>query len=231
MFGYERSEVIGRNLRTLMPHGEAERHDAYIANYLETGVGKVIGVGREMEGRRKNGAQFPIDLSIVEAAVEDHLMFVGFVHDLTEQRRIDSRIDHLAAQRLSAIGGMAGALAHEINQPLAAIGVYLETARRMLQKSADPRGTSVENAIGRALTQVERMGDIIGHLRDFVGHGEADKTSEPACVDPRGRGRGDGRRQEAHRCAGAGPVRQARRGGDGSGADRPGSVQSRPERA
>ena len=176
MFGYERSEVIGRNLRTLMPHGEAERHDAYIANYLETGVGKVIGVGREMEGRHKNGAQFPIDLSIVEAAVEDHLMFVGFVHDLTEQRRIGSRIDHLAAQRLSAIGGMAGALAHEINQPLAAIGVYLETARRMLQKSADPRGTSVENAIGRALTQVERMGDIIGHLRDFVGHGEADKT-------------------------------------------------------
>jgi PAS domain S-box-containing protein len=176
MFGYERNEVVGRNLRMLMPQADAEHHDRYIANYLETGIGKVIGIGREAEGRRKDGTQFPVDLAIVEAAVEDDLIFVGFVRDLSERRLIDSRIDQLAAQRLTAIGGMAGAMAHEINQPLAAIGVYLETARRMLVKSQDQQLASVEVPITRALAQVERMGDIIGHLRDFVGHGEADKT-------------------------------------------------------
>ncbi len=178
MFGYERNEAIGCKVSMLMPLVDAERHDGYISNYLETGVSKVIGVGREMEGRSKDGFEFPIELAIVEAAVENDLMFVGFVRDLSERRRIDSLIDQLAAQRLTAIGGMAGALAHELNQPLAAIGVYLETARRMLLKPADQRPASVEEAIARALTQVERMGDIIGHLRDFVGHGEADKTHQ-----------------------------------------------------
>ena len=176
MFGYGRNEAIGCKVGLLMPQGDAERHDGYISNYLETGVAKIIGIGREMEGRRKDGSEFPIDLAIVEAAVENNLMFVGFVRDLSERRRINSRLDQLAEQRLTAIGGMAGAMAHELNQPLAAIGVYLETARRMLLKPADQRPASVEDAIARALAQVERMGDIIGHLRDFVGHGEADKT-------------------------------------------------------
>ncbi len=176
MFGYDRDEVIGRNVRMLMPPRHAERHDGYIANYLETGVARIIGTGRESEGRRNDGTLFPIELSINEAAVYNDLMFVGFVRDLSERRRIESRIDQLAAQRLTAIGGMAGALAHELNQPLAAMGVYLETARRMLQKPPHLRAAPVEDAIARAVAQVARMGDILRHLRDFVGRGEPDKT-------------------------------------------------------
>lgn len=84
----------------------------------------------------------------------------------------------MTAQRLTAIGGMAGALAHELNQPLAAIGVYLETAERMLAKTTEGPSTPVEEAIARASAQVVRMGDIIGHLRAFVGHGEPDKTHQ-----------------------------------------------------
>jgi PAS domain S-box-containing protein len=178
MFGYEREEVIGRNVRMLMPDEDARRHDGYIANYLRTGVGKIIGIGREAEGRRKDGGFFPIDLSVVEAAVHNELMFVGFVRDLSERRRIESRIDQLAAQRLSAIGGMAGALAHELNQPLAAASVYLETARRLLQRPADQRPASADDAIGRAADQITRMGAIIRHLREFVAHGEPDKTHQ-----------------------------------------------------
>jgi len=176
MFGYERDEVVGRNLRMLMPEGDARRHDDYIANYLRTGLGKIIGVGRETEGRRKDGSFFPIDLAVVEAAVYDELIFVGFVRDLSERRRIETRIDQLAAQRLTAIGGMAGALAHELNQPLAAVGVYLETARRMLLRPPDGRSGSVADALERAGDQVARMGGIIRHLREFVAHGEPDKT-------------------------------------------------------
>ena len=176
MFGYDRDEVIGRNVGLLMPEADARQHDSYLASYLKTGVGGIIGLGREVDARRKDGTIFPIDLTINEAAVHDDLIFVGFVRDLSERRRIQSRIDQLAAQRMTAIGGMAGALAHELNQPLAAIGAYLETAQRMLARSAEGRSAPVEDAVARASAQVERMGDIIGHLRAFVGHGEPDKT-------------------------------------------------------
>ncbi len=178
MFGYERDEVVGRNIRMLMPDRSARQHDDYIANYLRTGVAKIIGVGLETEGRRKDGSVFPMDLAIVEAAIQNELLFVGFVRDLSERRRIEMRIDQLAAQRLTAIGGMAGALAHELNQPLAAIGVYLETARRMLGRLPGQRPATLSDALDRAGEQVARMGGIIRHLRQFAAHGEPDKTYE-----------------------------------------------------
>ncbi len=176
MFGYGRDEVIGREVGLLMPEPDARQHESYLASYLKTGVGKIIGSGREVDARRKDGTTFPIDLTINEAAVHNDLIFVGFVRDLSERRWIESRVDQLAAQRMTAIGGMAGALAHELNQPLAAIGAYLETAQRMLAKTAEGRFAPIEDVVARASAQVQRMGDIIGHLRAFVGHGEPDKT-------------------------------------------------------
>jgi PAS domain S-box-containing protein len=229
MFGCDRDEVIGRNVRMLMPPRHAERHDGYIANYLETGVARIIGTGRESKGRRKDGTLFPIELAINEAAVYNDLMFVGFVRDLSERRRIESRIDQLAAPRLTAIGGMTGALAHELNQPLAAMGVYLETARRMLQKPPHLRAAPVEDAIARAVAQVARMGDIIRHLRDFVGRGEPDKTFQS--LHRKGRGRVVFRRQGARSGAGARSFRRARHCRDGPRPDRPGPVQSASQRA
>ncbi len=177
MFGYQRAEMVGRNVRLLMPTGDARRHDEYLANYLRTGVGRIIGTGRETEGQRKDGRTFPIDLAIVEAFVDGEPIFVGFVRDLSERRNFEMRMDRLAAQRLTAIGGMAGALSHELNQPLAAAAVYLATARRMLSRAPDdiPR---VDDALMRAERQVERMGEMIRRLRGFVAHGEADKTHQ-----------------------------------------------------
>ncbi len=178
MFGYGRGEVVGRNVSMLMPQEDARRHHEYLANYLRTGDGKIIDVGRETEGRRKDGSVFPVDLAIVEAVVYDELIFIGFVRDLSERRNFEIRMDQLAAQRLTAIGGMAGALAHELNQPLAAAGVYLATAQRMLSRAPDERLAPVEDALERAGDQVARMGDMIRRLRGFVAHGEADKTHQ-----------------------------------------------------
>jgi two-component system, LuxR family, sensor kinase FixL len=178
MFGYGRGEVVGRNVSMLMPQEDARRHHEYLANYLRTGDGKIIGVGRETEGRRKDGSVFPIDLAIVEAVVCDELIFIGFVRDVSERRNFEIRMDQLAAQRLTAIGRMAGALAHELNQPLAAAGVYLATAQRMLSRAPDERLAPVEDALDRDGHQVARMGDMIRRLRGFVAHGEADKTHQ-----------------------------------------------------
>ena len=100
-------------------------------------------------------------------------MFVGFVRDLSERRRIDSRLDQLAEQRLTAIGGMAGAMAHELNQPLAAIGVYLETARRMLLKPADQRPASVEDGSPAPWRRSSGWATSSAISENFVGHGEA----------------------------------------------------------
>jgi two-component system, LuxR family, sensor kinase FixL len=175
IFGYERGEMVGRNVSMLMPPGDARRHDGYLADYLRTGVAKIIGVGRETEGRRKDGKTFPIDLAIVEAVVDGDLIFVGFVRDLSERRSFEMRMDQLSAQRLTAIGGMAGALSHELNQPLAAVAVYVATAQRMLSRAPDDRLAPVEDALKRAGQQVDRMGDMIRRLRGFVAHGEADK--------------------------------------------------------
>ena len=176
MFGYERDEAIGRNVGVLMPKNPAGLQDAGVGNAPGTGAAEALEIGREAEGRRKDGELFPIEVAITEAAVYNDVMLVAFVRDLSERRRIESRIDQLAAQRLTAIGGMAGALAHELNQPLAATGVYLETARRILAKPGETQPAPVEDAIARASAQVFRMGEIIAHLKTFVGHGEADKT-------------------------------------------------------
>ena len=176
IFGYERHEMVGSNVRMLMPSADARRHDGHIADYLRTGEGKIIGVGRETEGLRKDGKTFPIDLAIVEAVVDGELIFVGFVRDLSERRNFEMRMDQLSEQRLTAIGGMAGALSHELNQPLAAAAVYLATARRMLGRDPDDRLAPIADALSRAGEQVERMGDMIRRLRAFVAHGEADKS-------------------------------------------------------
>ncbi len=100
------------------------------------------------------------------------------MRDLSERRNFEMRMDQLSAQRLTAIGGMAGALSHELNQPLAAAAVYLATARRMLGRAPDDRLAPVEDALRRAGEQVDRMGDMIRRLRAFVAHGEADKSHQ-----------------------------------------------------
>ena len=177
MFGYQRGEVAGRNVSILMPESDARRHGEYIANYLRTVVGKIIGIGRETEGRRKDGNVFPIDLALVEAVVYDELFFIGFVRDLSERCNFEIRMDQLAVQRLTAIGGMAGALVHELNQPLAAAGVYLATARSILSRAPDELAPA-EAALERAGDQVASVSDMIRRLRGFVAHGEADKTHQ-----------------------------------------------------
>ena len=82
-FGYPADEVIGRNVRLLMPEPDHGQHDQYLRNYLETGEAKIIGIGREVVGRRKDGRQFPMDLAVTEMAVGGRRMFVGVCRDVT----------------------------------------------------------------------------------------------------------------------------------------------------
>ena len=182
-FGYTEHEAIGQNVSILMPNPDRSRHDAYLARYQSTGERHIIGIGRIVTGQRKDGTTFPMHLSVGEMQSGGAPYFTGFVRDLTEQQQTQVRLQELQSElvhvsRLSAMGEMASALAHELNQPLAAISNYMKGSRRLLADSTDPNISKIEGALDRAAEQAIRAGQIIRRLRDFVARGESEKRVE-----------------------------------------------------
>ena len=183
MFGYVERETIGRNVSVLMPEPDRTRHDSYLSRYRTTGERRIIDIGRIVTGRRADGATFPMHLSVGEMNSGGQRYFTGFVRDLTEQQRTQASLLQLQSElvhvsRLSAMGEMASALAHELNQPLAAISNYMKGSRRLLASSPDPRAATIEAALDKAAEQAIRAGQIIRRLRDFVLRGESERRVE-----------------------------------------------------
>jgi two-component system sensor kinase FixL len=167
----------------LMPNPDRTRHDGYLARYRSTGERHIIGIGRIVTGQRKDGTTFPMHLSIGEMQSGGVPYFTGFVRDLTEHQQTQARLQELQSElvhvsRLSAMGEMASTLAHELNQPLAAISNYMKGSRRLLTASSDPNRAKIENALDRAAEQAIRAGQIIRRLRDFVARGETERRIE-----------------------------------------------------
>jgi two-component system sensor kinase FixL len=182
-FGYAAGEAIGQNVSILMPEPDRTHHDAYLERYRVTGDRRIIGIGRIVTGKRKDGTTFPIHLSVGEMRSGGETFFTGFVRDLTEQQQTQARLQELQSElvhisRLTAMGEMASALAHELNQPLAAISNYMKGSRRLLSASSDPNREKIESAMDRAAEQAMRAGQIIRRLRDFVARGESEKRVE-----------------------------------------------------
>jgi two-component system sensor kinase FixL len=183
LFGYPEREAIGKNVSQLMPMPDRARHDGYLTRYRSTGERHIIGIGRIVTGMRRDGTTFPMHLSIGEMQSGGVPYFTGFVRDLTEHQHTQARLQELQSElvhisRLSAMGEMASALAHELNQPLAAISNYMKGSRRLLADSTDPNAAKIESAMDRAAEQAHRAGQIIRRLRDFVSRGESEKRVE-----------------------------------------------------
>ena len=183
LFGYTAAEVVGLNVKILMPSPYRESHDGYIGRYLRTGERRIIGIGRVVVGERKDGSTFPMELAVGEMRVGDARFFTGFIRDLTERQETEARVQELQAElvhmsRLTAMGEMASALAHELNQPLSAIANYMKGSRRLLADSRDDNVAVVRDAMDKAAEQALRAGDIIRRLRDFVARGESDRRVE-----------------------------------------------------
>jgi two-component system, LuxR family, sensor kinase FixL len=183
MFGYAASEVCGRNVGMLMPAPHADRHDSYIERYLTTGERRVIGLARVLSGRRKDGSEFPAELAIGELHWDGRRMFTGFLRDLTERQQTQHRLQELQAElthvsRLTEMGQMASALAHEVNQPLSAATNYLEAGRRLLARGGGPATERVHGIFNAAAGQVERAADLVRRLREFGRKGESERRPE-----------------------------------------------------
>jgi two-component system sensor kinase FixL len=183
LFGYGASEVIGKNVKMLMPPPYREAHDGYLKRYLRTGERRIIGMGRVVVGERRDGSTFPMELSVGEMNANNRRFFTGFIRDLTERQKTEARLQELQSElvhisRLTALGEMASALAHELNQPLSAIANYMKGSRRLLEKRADEESVMVREAMDKAAEQSLRAGQIIRRLRDFVSRGESERRVE-----------------------------------------------------
>jgi two-component system, LuxR family, sensor kinase FixL len=171
MFGYDAQEIIGIAAERLFdfPAGMELRPTS-------AAKAKPATERREIEGRRKGGASFPAELTLATTTLERKRLIVFFVKDLTEQRQIQRQMEELHRNRLDLMGGLAAALAHEINQPIAANATYLRVARRMLEKSPQSGSVEVLEVIDKATSQALRAGRIVMRLKALVRRGEPDKT-------------------------------------------------------
>lgn len=183
LFGYTAAEVLGKNVKIMMPSPYREGHDGYLERYLRTGERRIIGIGRVVVGERRDGSTFPMELAVGEMKSSNQRFFTGFIRDLSESQKTEARLQELQSElvhisRLTAMGEMASTLAHELNQPLSAIANYTKGVRRLLEDSADERSATMREALDKAAEQALRAGQIIRRLRDFVARGESERSIE-----------------------------------------------------
>jgi len=180
-FGYTQAEVLGRNVSSLMPEPYRREHDGYIARYVTTGEKRIIGIDRVVVGLRRDGSTFPMKLAVGEVRSGNGRFFTGFIRDLTEREESEARLQELQNElarlaRLNELGEMASTLAHELNQPLAAIANYSQGCVRLLDGLPAGPAAQMREALEETAQQALRAGAIIRHLREFVTRGETEKA-------------------------------------------------------
>lgn len=182
LFGLTAAEVAGKGISVLMPPEFAHGHDFWVNQYMATGVKKIIGIGREVRGRHADGTIIPIELSVGECRTPEGRQFIGIIRDLRSRKAVEQRLNQLQAQlvqmaRVNAMDEMGAAIAHELNQPLTAVMLYLQALGRKLEAGVEDG--SVEGAtleiVAKTRREAERAGAIIQRMRNFVERREPDR--------------------------------------------------------
>ena len=183
LFGYRSDEVIGQNVKILMPQRYREDHEGYVKRYVDTGQRRIIGIGRVVVGQRKDGSTFPLDITVGEVKSGRRWFFTGFMRDLTKRQETEAKLRELQSElvkisRLTGMGQTASTLAHELNQPLTSITNYLKGSLRVLEGSQDAQIVMVREAVAKAAEQALRAGQIVRRLRDYVTQGDHEMRVE-----------------------------------------------------
>jgi two-component system, LuxR family, sensor kinase FixL len=173
LFGYSAGTVIGENVKMLMPEPYRHEHDRYITNYRDTRDPKIIGIGREVLGRRKDGSTFPMDLSVGEARQDGESIFVGIIRDLTSRKRTEAELEQARGElvrvaRVTTLGELTAAIAHEVNQPLTGLVSSGNACLRWLAGDA-PNLEAARESVERMISAGSRAGEVISRIRALVG--------------------------------------------------------------
>ena len=178
IFGYKAEEVIGKNVRVLMPEPYHSEHDKYVGNYLHTGHAKIIGIGREVMGTRKDGTTFPIDLAVTEFRIGERRMFTGIIRDITSRKKLEDA--KLQSERLAVIGTMSAKLAHEIRNPLSSVNMNIELVRyeiEALTKASPDMGAEARALLNSIYSEVRRIQRV---TQDYLKFARIPKPSQEA---------------------------------------------------
>ncbi len=161
MFGYTAAEVIGHNVSVLMPSPDREKHDSYIANYLRTGQAKIIGIGREVVARRKDGTFFPMDLSVGEVRLGERRLFTALVRDISEHRQLEQAVANTAEQERARI---ARELHDGLGQQLGGLLFLMNGLYRDLQAAFAPQAETVGQLRDELSTAIKQARDLSHEL-------------------------------------------------------------------
>ena len=173
IFGYAAHEVLGENVRMLMPEPYRREHDGYVRHYQTNRVAKAIGRIREVQAQRKNGETFPIELSVSEARVGDHVIYSAIIRDMSDRRAMEVELEaarRLAEQRerLADIGAITARIVHDLGNPLAGLSMQAQLInRRVSRDPMRPSGDLLAPA-ERIVTEVRRLDGLIKDFLDFA---------------------------------------------------------------
>jgi len=162
LFGYAPEELLGQNVKVLMPAPWREEHDGYLERYRTTGEARIIGIGRQVEGRRRDGSIFPLDLAVSEVRQGDEVFFLGTLRDVTERLRLEGEVRQ--AQKMEAVGRLAGGVAHDFNTLLGTIRGYSEMLLGSLPGD-EPLRRPVEKIHGAALRGAQLTRQLLAFSR------------------------------------------------------------------
>ncbi len=153
IFGYASAEVVGKNVNVLMPSPYREEHNGYLANYRRSGHARIIGIGREVVGRRKDGSEFPLDLSVSEVRLASRRIFAGFVRDIGERKRLEKEILEISEREQRRIG-------HDLHDGLCQHLAGIELMSQVLEQKVAAYSES----------DAARVAELGGHVRDAIAH-------------------------------------------------------------
>jgi two-component system sensor kinase FixL len=173
LFGYTRAELLGTNVKTLMPASYGAEHDGYLGRYLKTGERRVIGIGREVVGRRKDGSEFPIDLSVGEGWLGSQRFFTAVLRDISDRKELQAKLAQ--SERLAAVGELAAGVAHEVNNP---INTIINCAQLIHDGDDAGANATVIAEEGQRIAEIVR--DLLQFARDDRGRVQPTSLAEVA---------------------------------------------------
>ena len=168
LFGYEPVELIGKNIKLLMPSPYRQQHDSYIERYKDTGEARIIGIGREVPGMRKDGSTFPLRLAVSEVVLENRRVFTGIIHDLSEVKKAEDKIRKLNEELEEKVIERTEELASVVNK-------LLNTNKKLQyevqeRKSAESALRESTKEIQKALEKEKELSELKSRFVSMASH-------------------------------------------------------------